>query len=242
MKSKIKPEDFPIYKEKLKNQMIDGLLYYVRDGIHPQYDRRSFLDCYNIVQKLGNNDETSELLFKYHDEVIEQAANECYEKTKDLLVKHIEDKKKLEEQVEKLENLALQYQRYARISFKVIAIDEKDKLLFLSVRQGKSPHENYAEATELMIKGKELFAPFFVGYTIRVSPEPYQNSPVEIVNPEWVQKNMNKYKVGNKQMVEDFGISKAEISAMVNGHTVMSQRSKAMFYYYFKTKELENQK
>ena len=84
MKSKIKPEDFPIYKEQLKNQMIDGLLYYVRDGIHPQYDRRSFLDCYNIVQKLGNNDETSELLFKYHNEVIEQAATECYEKTKDL--------------------------------------------------------------------------------------------------------------------------------------------------------------
>ena len=84
MRAKIKPEDFPIYKEQLKNVMIDGLLYYVRDGIHPQFDRRAFLDCYNIVQKFANRDDTSELLFKYHNEVIEQAANECYEKTKGL--------------------------------------------------------------------------------------------------------------------------------------------------------------
>jgi len=84
MRAKIKPEDFPIYKEQLKNVMIDGLLYYVRDGIHPQFDRRAFLDCYNIVQKFANRDDTSELLFKYHNEVIEQAATECYEKTKDL--------------------------------------------------------------------------------------------------------------------------------------------------------------
>ena len=84
MRAKIKPEDFPIYKEQLKNVMIDGLLYYVRDGIHPQFDRRAFLDCYNIVQKFANRDDTSELLFKYHNEVIEQAATECYEKTKGL--------------------------------------------------------------------------------------------------------------------------------------------------------------
>ena len=84
MRAKIKPEDFPIYKEQLKNIMIDGLLYYVRDGIHPQFDRRAFLDCYNIVQKFANRDDTSELLFKYHNEVIEQAATECYEKTKGL--------------------------------------------------------------------------------------------------------------------------------------------------------------
>ena len=84
MRAKIKPEDFPIYKEQLKNIMIDGLLYYVIDGIHPQFDRRAFLDCYNIVQKFANRDDTSELLFKYHNEVIEQAATECYEKTKGL--------------------------------------------------------------------------------------------------------------------------------------------------------------
>ena len=80
----ITKEDIQRYKEQLKNEMIEGLIYYVREGIHPQFDRRAFLDCYNIVQKLGNRDDSSAEIFKYHNEVIEQATTECYEKIKNL--------------------------------------------------------------------------------------------------------------------------------------------------------------
>ena len=77
-------EDFQKCKEELKTKMIDGLLNYVKDGIVPENKSAVFIECYNMVLNLGNKDDSCKELLKYHNEVIEQATNESYEKIKDL--------------------------------------------------------------------------------------------------------------------------------------------------------------
>lgn len=70
---------------------------------------------------------------------------------------------------------------------------------------------------------------------MRIGATKYIEAPAQVVTPEWIQERMNRYKVGNKQLVKDLGLAKAEISALVNGHREMGIRTKGLFYYYFKS-------
>ena len=76
-------EDFQKSKDEIKTKMTDKLLNYVRDGTI-QYNSQDFMKCYSIIQNFGNSDNYAKELLNFHNEVIEQATNESYEKIKDL--------------------------------------------------------------------------------------------------------------------------------------------------------------
>lgn len=86
---------------------------------------------------------------------------------------------------------------------------------------------------------EETFRAYFEDWKIQKVTFPYIEAPAEIVTPEWIKEQMNKYKIGSKKLVTDFGIAKAEISAMINGHREMGIRTKGLFYYYFKYTEIQ---
>ena len=77
-------EDFQIGKEKLKTKIIDGLLNYVRNGGTFHYNSSIFLENYSFIQDFGNKDDYAKELLNLHNETIEQATTESYEKIKDL--------------------------------------------------------------------------------------------------------------------------------------------------------------
>ena len=139
------------------------------------------------------------------------------------------------EQLERLEQMALQYQRYARIFFKIMALNKEKNELVIAVWQERSPADNYLDEAALMERARGLFAPLFEGWDLRIGATKYIEAPAQVVTPEWIQERMNRYKVGNKQLVKDLGLAKAEISALVNGHREMGIRTKGLFYYYFKS-------
>ena len=70
-------------KEELKAKMINILLDYVRNGIMSKNEPDNFMTCYNIIYNLVDKEMGDELL-SYHNEMIEQATKECYEKVKNL--------------------------------------------------------------------------------------------------------------------------------------------------------------
>ncbi|GIM60548.1 hypothetical protein CAPN008_05980 [Capnocytophaga canis] len=141
-----------------------------------------------------------------------------------------------DDELKELNEVAFMHRRFSRIYFKILKVD--DDLIRIEVKQEKSPHNNYFEVKRLTEIVQETFAKFFPKHAIQKVPLPYIESPVEVVTPQWVKDKMNKHKIGSKKLVEDFGVAKSEISAMINEHTSMSNRSKAMFYYYFKYIEL----
>ena len=144
-----------------------------------------------------------------------------------------------DEQIIDMEASALSYRRFARIYFKILQIDQVKKELFVKVWQEKNPHGNQLEKKDLNERAKTLMSRYLSDYTIHTNPIPYQEAPPEIVTPQWIQTQMNKHKIGNKQLVQNLGIAKAEISALINGHVDMSMRTKAMFYYYFEFQKLK---
>ena len=77
-------EDFKIGKEKLKTKIIDELLNYVRNGGTFHYNSSIFLENYSFIQDFGNKDDYAKELLNLHNETIEQATTESYEKIKDL--------------------------------------------------------------------------------------------------------------------------------------------------------------
>lgn len=138
------------------------------------------------------------------------------------------------ESISKLEIGALQYRKFARITFKVISVAEK--ALHIQTVQTKSPHENHADEHLLILRTKELFSHFFPEYEIVVTAIPYQPNPTEQVTPEYIREAMTSYDIKVKDIVEETGIDKSNVSAWVNGTRTMSQPVRAMFYYYIRQK------
>ena len=134
------------------------------------------------------------------------------------------------ENIAKLEAGALQYRKFARITFKVVSVD--DKILHIHTVQTKSPHENHADEERLILRTKELFLHFFPEYKIEVTAIPYQANPTEKVTPEYIREAMNSYDIKVKDIVDETGIDKSNVSAWENGTRSMSQPVRAMFYYY----------
>ena len=143
------------------------------------------------------------------------------------------------EQIDSLEYSAMMQRRYARIFFKIQFLDVEEKTIRIQIHQKKSPYENYADDKRLMEIVEETFRTYFEDWKIQKVTFPYIEAPAEIVTPEWIKEQMNKYKIGSKKLVADFGIAKAEISAMINGHREMGIRTKGLFYYYFKYTEIQ---
>lgn len=145
-----------------------------------------------------------------------------------------------EEQTLDIGNYAYQYAKFWRVSFKIMAVDEREKKLIISTSQEKkTTHTPYFTAKELIQETKKLFKPYFEGYTILVGAEPYNTPPADIVTPMWLSMQLQTYHIKAKKVAQEIGIPPAEFSALLNGHREMGIRTKGLFYYYFKCKELE---
>lgn len=126
------------------------------------------------------------------------------------------------------------HKRYSRIYFSEVRENEKE--LVVAVRQTRSPNENYADKSKLEEITRELYA-LKTGFSKKliVSSAPYTEAPSEIVTPEWIQDQMNKRNFSLKGLVEATGVSKSDLSALINGHKEMGIRTKGLFYYFFKS-------
>ena len=76
-------KEFDKKKEELESKMINGLLQYVREGKMPQSDKNYFMDCFNIIYEYTDK-YIGDYILEYHNNIIKQAASECYERLKNL--------------------------------------------------------------------------------------------------------------------------------------------------------------
>lgn len=142
-----------------------------------------------------------------------------------------------------LELDAQMYQRYNRISFKIMQLNEEE--IVLRVKQEKAPNGNYFDSQRLEEIGHEFLEPIKAqkaNLNIQVQTIPFVNAPIEQVDPKWIQKKMNDDSIPLKKIVEDTGIDKTTLSAYINGKKTLTQNVKAFFYYYFKAIEQHSQK
>lgn len=141
-----------------------------------------------------------------------------------------------EKQKEQMEAGAVLYWRHGSISFKIEKIGEST--LVIKTVQEKNFSANYLKTGELADRTKEFFGKFFPDYKIDVHPNVYQEPVVNVVTPEWIQEQMASHNIRLKQVSVETGLDYTQLSAIVNGKRSFAQPIKAMFFYYFMSKEV----
>jgi len=131
---------------------------------------------------------------------------------------------------------ALQHKHYSNILFKVVAVDENELIIF--TQQGRNLSGNLADQETLMIRTVELFMPYFPTRKLEIAILPELIPPIEDVNDFWIRQKMKDTRKQIKDIVNDTGLNKSYLSAIINGRKPISRINKAFFYYYFETKQL----
>lgn len=80
---------------------------------------------------------------------------------------------------------------------------------------------------------------FFPKVIIEVDPIVFSGINIAQVDADWVALKLRRAQITIKNMVDDTGIDKSNLSAWVTGTRPMSQPVKALMYYYFKNIDQE---
>lgn len=141
------------------------------------------------------------------------------------------------DEIKKLEHVASAYKKGLNILFKIIVVDSDE--IYIEVKKGKNINGEVVEDEALIKLTDDLFHPYFTGKTIISHVAQYLIPPVEFVNASWIRKQMKFTGTQLKDLVNDSGLNKSYLSAIINGRKPLSQINKSFFYYYFESKQLQ---
>lgn len=147
-----------------------------------------------------------------------------------LLKGHLSD-----EQLSKMEHAAREHRRYNALTFKLVQFGGKEGTI-IQVVQDKHPAANYFTRARLIEIVKESFGRFFPG-KIKVHAVPYNQPTVQQVNSAWVIKQMSKTGTTVPEIARETDLDETQLYAVSMGNRPMSKPMKALFYYYFKSKQ-----
>ena len=74
---------FEEQKKEINDLMINELFIYVRKGVPPLSNANSLMKCYDIIY-VYTDKQIGDAILNYHNEIIKQAVNECFEKIQNL--------------------------------------------------------------------------------------------------------------------------------------------------------------
>ena len=140
-----------------------------------------------------------------------------------------------EEELLTLDAGAFQHKRFSNIVFEVIAVD--NDVVIIITKQGRNLSGNLASDEILTNRTVELFQPFLPDKTLEIYISPKLIPVVECVDDAWIRQKMNDTGKQIKAIVDDTGLNKSYLSAIINGRKPISRINKSFFYYYFETKQ-----
>jgi hypothetical protein len=139
--------------------------------------------------------------------------------------------------LDKIEFAAVQHKRYSNIDFKIV--EYSPKKVIIQASQGKNAGSNYFDKKRLIEIVHETFDRFFKDKKIHVHPIEFVESRANQVDAKWIQDKMLKTGCKLKNIANDTGIDYTQLSSLVSGDRALSQPMKALFWYYFLSKETE---
>lgn len=137
--------------------------------------------------------------------------------------------------IDKMEIAALQHRRHANITFKFLEASKEN--VVIQVTQAKSAAGNYFPRNRLADIVTETFGRFFKDRKIFARPMPFQEPEPDKVDHKWIEAKMLNTGTRLKDIASETGLDYSQLSSLVSGNRPLSQPMKALFYYYFRTKE-----
>ena len=85
-------EDFNQIKETLENEIINGIMDYIKNGIVSNNNASSYMKAYNLIVKIvDSNKNKCEALFNYYKKIISDYIEDCYKKLNNESNSHLID-------------------------------------------------------------------------------------------------------------------------------------------------------
>jgi hypothetical protein len=92
---------------------------------------------------------------------------------------------------------------------------------------------------EIIELTQQTFGEYFPAKKIKVQPHEIKLSPRDQVTAEWIRSQMEAYDINLKQLSQETGLHASQLSMIINERDGLSAPMKAMFFFYFKCKNLE---
>jgi hypothetical protein len=141
-----------------------------------------------------------------------------------------------EADIDKMEHAALQHKRYSNIEFKIV--EYSPRKVIIQIAQGKNAGGNYFDKKRLIEIVHETYDRFFKDKKVHVHPIEYVQSQANSVDSKWINDQMLQSGIKLKDMVDDTGIDKTQLSSLISGNRPLSQPMKALFWFYFSYKQV----
>lgn len=141
--------------------------------------------------------------------------------------------------IEKMEQAAFAYWDKYGVAFRILNVTDKD--ITIRTTQENSPDGKYMDGKGLITITNLIFKIFFQSQKVKVQPITHLLNPVDVVTAEWIRDKMLKTGTKLKDLVAETGLNKSYLSTLTNGVDPLSDMAKAMFYYYFKSKEKKDE-
>lgn len=88
---------------------------------------------------------------------------------------------------------------------------------------------------QLVERAKSMYN--ILGRPVKVIPVVY-SLDVDDIDLEWINNKMREYGIKRNDLIKQLAIDKSSLSLIFSGKTDLSKRTKATFFYYFLTYEL----
>lgn len=139
-----------------------------------------------------------------------------------------------------MEQIAFNYWQLDKLSFKILKVTRDE--VTIGVTQAKlGPEKEYYSQKDLIDLIHKIYKKYFPNHGIIVRASPYELSPALKVNSEWIKKKMDEHGIKLKDIVTDTGLNNTQLSVLINGGKPLSDAMKAMFYFYFRSKEIKDE-
>lgn len=143
-----------------------------------------------------------------------------------------------EKDVQAMQHVALNFWQLDRLRFKIFKVTGSE--VIFGVTQAKlSSEEKYYTQKQLIELVHKLFDRYFPNHKVNVQASPYEESPALKVTSEWIKKKMEEHGVTLKDMAAETGLNNTQLSPLTTGTKPLSDAMKAMFYFYFRSKEVK---
>ena len=137
------------------------------------------------------------------------------------------------ETLQKITPIQRSIANYKKVGIEIKVLDDDDSKKVVQISQIKIYNGYILNQLHLVERAKKVFK----GEKIIVRPIVY-NLNVSDINVAWIVDKMKEFCIKRKDLIKQLAIDKSSLSSIFSGRTELSKRTKATFFYYFLTYEL----
>lgn len=122
---------------------------------------------------------------------------------------------------------------YRKVGIEIEVLENKDGIPVVLIKQTRLINGFILNQKQLAARARKVFAP----QKIHVKPTVF-SLDTSMVTTNWIIEKMDIHGIKRNDLIKQLAIDKASLSKLLNGTVELSKRTKASFFYYFLTYDL----